>query len=158
MDISPKSQNTQDTVHRSHEAEEERRPKCGCFNETDKIIIAFAHVSSFKVAFDASWCQCCLWCVLTSVLPVMCSDVSVAVMSSDVSVAYDVFWCQCCLWCILTSVLPVMSFDISAPWFWAHMYVLHYVKPTNTVWNASLRFQMITVCAYKTLFYSIIVI
>ena len=29
--ISPKAQNTQDTIHRQHEAQEERRPKCGCF-------------------------------------------------------------------------------------------------------------------------------
>ena len=28
-DINPKSQNTQDTIHRPHEAQEDRRPKCG---------------------------------------------------------------------------------------------------------------------------------
>ena len=27
MDISPKAQNTQDTIHRPHEAQEEERPK-----------------------------------------------------------------------------------------------------------------------------------
>ena len=30
-DISPKSPNNQDTIHRLHEAQEEERPKCGCF-------------------------------------------------------------------------------------------------------------------------------
>jgi hypothetical protein len=31
VDISPKAQNNQDTIHRPHEAQE-RRPKCGCFS------------------------------------------------------------------------------------------------------------------------------
>jgi hypothetical protein len=30
--ISPKVWNTQDTIHRTHEAQEDRRPKCGCFS------------------------------------------------------------------------------------------------------------------------------
>ena len=29
--ISPKAWNAQDTIHRPHEAQEEGRPKCGCF-------------------------------------------------------------------------------------------------------------------------------
>jgi hypothetical protein len=29
VDISPKAQNTQDTIHRPYEAQEEGRPKCG---------------------------------------------------------------------------------------------------------------------------------
>jgi hypothetical protein len=32
MDISPKSQNIQDTIDRPHEAQE-GRPKCGCFGQ-----------------------------------------------------------------------------------------------------------------------------
>jgi hypothetical protein len=31
VDISPKAPNIQDTIHRPHEAQEEGRPKCGCF-------------------------------------------------------------------------------------------------------------------------------
>jgi hypothetical protein len=31
VDISPKAQNTQDTIHRPHEAQVEGRPKYGCF-------------------------------------------------------------------------------------------------------------------------------
>jgi hypothetical protein len=31
MDISPEAQNTQDTIHKTHESQEERRPKCGYF-------------------------------------------------------------------------------------------------------------------------------
>jgi len=34
VDISTKSQNTQDTIHRPHEAQEEGRPKCGCFSHS----------------------------------------------------------------------------------------------------------------------------
>jgi hypothetical protein len=30
MDFSPKAQNSQDTIHRPHEAQEEGTPKCGC--------------------------------------------------------------------------------------------------------------------------------
>ena len=36
MDISPKAQNTQDTIYRTHEAQEEGRPKCGCFSPSYK--------------------------------------------------------------------------------------------------------------------------
>jgi hypothetical protein len=31
-DISPEAQNTRDTIHKPHEAQEERRQKCGYFN------------------------------------------------------------------------------------------------------------------------------
>jgi hypothetical protein len=31
-DISPKARNTQDTIHRPHEAQEDGRPKCGYFS------------------------------------------------------------------------------------------------------------------------------
>jgi len=30
--VAPKAQNTQDTIHRPHEAQEEGRPNCGCFS------------------------------------------------------------------------------------------------------------------------------
>ena len=30
--ISPEAQNTQDTIQRPHEAQEEKRPKSGCFS------------------------------------------------------------------------------------------------------------------------------
>jgi len=30
--FSPKAQNTQDTIHRSYEAQKKGRPKCGCFS------------------------------------------------------------------------------------------------------------------------------
>ena len=36
MDISPKALNTQDTIHRPHEAQEEGRPNCGCFGSSEK--------------------------------------------------------------------------------------------------------------------------
>ena len=36
MDISPKAQNKQDTIHRPQEAQEEGRPKCGCFGFSEK--------------------------------------------------------------------------------------------------------------------------
>jgi len=36
VDISPKAQNTQDMIHRPHEAQEEGKPKCGCFNPSQK--------------------------------------------------------------------------------------------------------------------------
>ena len=42
MDISPEAQNTWDTIHKPHEIQEERRPKCGYFNPSlkgDKIPI-----------------------------------------------------------------------------------------------------------------------
>jgi hypothetical protein len=32
VDISPEAQNTQDTIHRPNEAQEDGRPKCGYFN------------------------------------------------------------------------------------------------------------------------------
>jgi hypothetical protein len=32
VDISPEAQNTQDTICKTHEAQEEGRPKCGFFN------------------------------------------------------------------------------------------------------------------------------
>ena len=32
ISFSPKAQNTQDTIYRPHEAQEEGRPKCGCFS------------------------------------------------------------------------------------------------------------------------------
>jgi hypothetical protein len=32
VDISPTAQNTQDTIHRPYEAQEEGRAKCGCFS------------------------------------------------------------------------------------------------------------------------------
>jgi hypothetical protein len=31
VDISPEAQNSRDTIHRPHDAHEERRPKCKCF-------------------------------------------------------------------------------------------------------------------------------
>ena len=31
VDVSPEVWNTQDTIHRPHEAQEEGKPKCGCF-------------------------------------------------------------------------------------------------------------------------------
>jgi hypothetical protein len=36
VDSCPKALNTQDTIHRSYEAEEERRPKCGHFSPSSK--------------------------------------------------------------------------------------------------------------------------
>ena len=36
MDISPKTQNKQDTIHRLQEAQEEGRPKCECFGFSEK--------------------------------------------------------------------------------------------------------------------------
>ena len=32
--ISPKAQNTQDIIHRPHEAQREGKPKCGCFSSS----------------------------------------------------------------------------------------------------------------------------
>jgi hypothetical protein len=32
VDISPKVHKTQDKIHRTHEAQEKGRPKCGCFS------------------------------------------------------------------------------------------------------------------------------
>ena len=36
MDIRPKAQYTQDTIHRTHEAQEKGRAKCGCSGPSQK--------------------------------------------------------------------------------------------------------------------------
>jgi hypothetical protein len=36
VDIIPKAQKTQDIIHRPHEAQEEKRPKCGCYRPSYK--------------------------------------------------------------------------------------------------------------------------
>jgi hypothetical protein len=36
VDISPKAWNTQNTIHRPYEAQEEERPKCGYFSPSEK--------------------------------------------------------------------------------------------------------------------------
>jgi hypothetical protein len=36
VDISPKSQNTQDTIHKPHAAQEKGSSMCGCFNPSYK--------------------------------------------------------------------------------------------------------------------------
>ena len=36
MNIRPEAQNTQDTIHRPYEAQEEGRPKCGHFDPSEK--------------------------------------------------------------------------------------------------------------------------
>jgi hypothetical protein len=37
VDVSPEVQNTQDIIHRSYEAQEEGRPKCGFLRRGNKI-------------------------------------------------------------------------------------------------------------------------
>jgi hypothetical protein len=39
--ISPEVQNTQDTIHRPHEFQEERRPQCGYFGPSLSLLLLF---------------------------------------------------------------------------------------------------------------------